>query len=181
MHRHVNIAGCSPPLRRFRGSGVLLYIRFVLYHLFFAALGVFMLDLSSYPIFRLAPDTLGSTACVPTGDFKTFIRDVGGRYGVPVWAVRVAFTIALGSITHFGITLIWHAFAMFSIASGIYTPEEFPTFTKWPVLATSLNELWSKRWHQLMRVSQTSRNGLPARVAVGSTTRLPSLTRRTST
>ena len=153
MHRHVNIAGFSPPLRRDRGSGLMLYIRAVLYHLFFAFVSVVMLDLSSYPIFRIAPTTLGSTACVPTGDFAEFTHDVGARYGVPTWMVRLGFTITLGSMTHFGITLIWHAFAMFSIASGIYTPEEFPALTRWPVLATSLNELWSKRWHQLMRVS----------------------------
>jgi hypothetical protein len=129
------------------------YLRAVLYHLFFTVLGFFIMDLSSYPIYRLAPTTLGSTACVPAGDFSAFTHAVSARYGVPAWAVRFALTACLGSFTHFGITMIWHAFAMISIASGIWTPEEFPTFTNSPVFATSLNELWSKRWHQLMRVS----------------------------
>lgn len=89
--------------------------------------------MASYLPFYLSPDhaTLG----------------MGTIRGQPLWG------IGLGMAMFNGTAAIWHLYALLSIASGLYTSEEWPRLFHKPYLATSLSELWGKRYHQLLRVS----------------------------
>lgn len=59
---------------------------------------------------------------------------------------------------YLSISIIHDTVSSLGIASGIWLPEEWPEIMDRPYLASSLNELWGKRWHQALRVSDTPPN-----------------------
>jgi hypothetical protein len=148
--RPINIVGLSPPLRRLPGSGAWPWVAAV-YHLFWAGIGAFMLDLAGYLPWRLAPDTFGSTDYVG-GDFPAWLNELSATHGVPVLVLRVVLSAGLAAEVHFSMTMIYHLLAAVGIASGVFVPEEWPDVFRWPIAATSLSELWGARWHQQNRV-----------------------------
>ena len=148
-HKLIGIAPFSPPYKvdnrpypRLRALG---------YHFFWMMIGFFMFDLSTYFPFRLSPKTFGSTDYIG-GDLSLWCRDLSKRFGVPVLVVRAFMTASLAGTAHFGMSSLYHMFALIGIGSGYHSPEEWPVSFRWPILSTSLCELWGKRWHQFMTV-----------------------------
>ena len=156
--RQVNIVGLSPPLRVYPSSSRRTLssarTRAALHHLSWAVLGFVLIDLSSYIPFRLAPDTFGSSEYVG-GDYDAWVSELStmGPFEVPVRVIRAGLAAAYGAQNHFGMTAPHHLLAFLGIVSGVWIPEEWPDLADWPLKATSLNELWGRRWHQLLRVS----------------------------
>ena len=148
----LNIVGLAPPLRRLPGCGIGLWTRSVMYHLLWAVISTFMVDLGGYLPWRLEPHTFGSTNYIG-GDFPAWLRQLSATYGVPIFALRVLFSAGLVAEVQFSVMMIYHTLAAAGIASGVYIPEEWPDMFRWPVAAMSVTELWGRRWHQQNRVS----------------------------
>ena len=148
--RHINMPP-NPPIRAGRS-----YLRAVLYHLAFAYIHLLFIDISTYPAYRLAPDSFGSPHLVG-GDFGRWCTDLASSTGIPrpmiwsLWALNIAMTV------YQGMASVSHTTALVAIASGVYLDEEWPKVLRKPWLSTSLNELWSKRYHQTLRVSYPPR------------------------
>lgn len=101
---------------------------------------------------RLAPITFGSTEFIG-GDYNQWCRDLGAEYGIPTILVRIFFTGCFAALPHYGVKGFWHTVGFLGTVSGLYLPEEFPQVTDWPILATSLNDLWGRRWHKMNQAS----------------------------
>ena len=61
---------------------------------------------------------------------------------------------------YLGTNSIWHALALLLIGSGLYTDQDFPELFNKPFLATTMTDLWGRRYHQLLRVSLVYENYL---------------------
>ncbi|RSH85604.1 hypothetical protein EHS25_003743 [Saitozyma podzolica] len=145
-YRHINLASSSPlqpSLRTYRQS--------LLYHLRCAVFHLLLIDLFSYPFFRVAPNTIGSPFHVG-GEYYPIRADIAGALGVPELVVQIGATACLGLVTYHGIGSMWHISAILGIGSGVWVDEEWVELMDRPWMATSLSELWGKRYHQLMRV-----------------------------
>ncbi|ORY31802.1 hypothetical protein BCR39DRAFT_525445 [Naematelia encephala] len=146
--RHLGLVPGHPfptrPPRRFHT------VRAVIEHLssFFSYLLIF--ELGTYIAFRLAPDTIGSPNLVG-GDFAAWCRHLAIGWGVPVWSVWAFWTATLLVLTSSSTPSVYHLLAAVSIALGLYSPEEWPPMIKSPWKSTSINELWGKRHHQLLK------------------------------
>lgn len=156
MYRNVNVVGYSPPLELDTRSYP--YLRALAQHLYDFLVGLILFDGASYPLLVLAPKSFGALGMVG-GNYELWCRDLAVTWGVPLLAVRIYWTITLAIMCHCGTTICWNVLAIWGIASGVYIPEEWPTLTRKPILSTSLNQFWSYRWHQTMRVSP--RSGMP--------------------
>ncbi|ORX35112.1 hypothetical protein BD324DRAFT_652826 [Kockovaella imperatae] len=146
--RHVNIAPFSGPLKRFPGRYVPL--RRALTHWLFFILNTMVFDLASYPAFLLAPKSFGSPNGVG-GDYHQWCETLSKQWGVPAFAVNMFWTLCLFVQETAGFVVVWDAIAFLGIATGVYIPEEWPRLTVNIFRATSLNDLWGKRWHQTNR------------------------------
>jgi hypothetical protein len=51
---------------------------------------------------------------------------------------------------------MWHISAILGIGSGVWVDEEWVELMDRPWKATSLSELWGKRYHQVSDASDTS-------------------------
>ena len=154
-HRLINVKGFGPPLRRiYAGSGLPPYIRAVARHLALFLLGMFLYDLISYPMYRLAPDTFGSVHQIG-GDVHAWYAELSAASGAPVVLVRMVLSMMFLALSHFGWVMQVNLLAVVCLCSGLYIPEEWPDFSDWPILASSVNEFWGKRWHMYMRVGLT--------------------------
>lgn len=124
----------------------------MLYHYSWFLIALFFTDLGCYLPWRLAPNTFGSLDYIG-GDYHAWVKHLAKESGVPELGVKLVLTIALSFCTHFGMTILFHGLALMGIGLGLHLPEEWPDITDKPILSTSLNDLWGKRWHQQMRVS----------------------------
>jgi hypothetical protein len=75
---------------------------------------------------------------------------------VPELVVQIGATACLGLVTYHGIGSMWHISAILGIGSGVWVDEEWVELMDRPWMATSLSELWGKRYHQ---VSHEGREG----------------------
>jgi hypothetical protein len=145
-YRHINMPP-NPPLRAStRGC-----FRSVLYHFSWMFFHLLCLDLSTYPAFRLAPNTFGSAFHVG-GDFSQWCTDLAASSGIPRPFVWDFWMLILAMNTYQGMACIWHVVALVGVGSGAYLDEEWPKMMDKPWLSTSLNELWGRRYHQTLRV-----------------------------
>ena len=124
----------------------------MLHHLGYMYLHLLGIDLCTYPAHRIAPDTFGSPLPV-RGDFHAWCAELANAWGVLTVLVRYFWTITLAMITYQGMCCVFHMSAVVGIGSGLYIDEEYPKFADKPWMSTSLNEFWSKRWQQAVRVS----------------------------
>jgi len=125
----------------------------VLSHLGWAYFHLLMMDLSTFPAFRIAPHTFGSPEQVG-GNFGEWCGDLALRTGMPRLWIRMFWTLDLAMITYQGMACIWQMVAFVGVASGIYADEEWSSIMSKPWLSTSLNEFWSIRYHQTLKVSR---------------------------
>jgi len=147
--RHVGIAPSAPLSLK---QSTWPYTRAVLAHALQALFGIILLDLATYPTFRLAPKTFGSAHCIG-GDFDAWCLALAHDKGVPVWTVRVFFTVCLAATVHAGMTFMLNAVATICVGLGVHIPEEWPGIDGWAVASSSVNDFWGHRWHQFLRVS----------------------------
>lgn len=149
--RFVNIDPFWPPLQSSKSR--FPWVSAMAYHTVWLWIAVFLTDLGCYLPWRFAPDTFGSLDYIG-GDYHAWVSDLSSRSGVPSLGIKVVLTIGVALCTHFGMTVLFHGMALMGIGLGLHLPEEWPDITQKPMLSTSLNELWSKRWHQQMRASR---------------------------
>jgi len=105
-------------------------------------------DLVTFPLYYLAPDGIGS----PTGeggDLFQFCSDIQAKYGVPAIVARFFFSATLGLGLCTGLEIVHHALALMGIGSGVYISEEWPKILNRPWTASSVSELWGKKYHQV--------------------------------
>lgn len=150
-YRHVGLIGYKSHDQSNRQT----YFEALGHHLFYTLVHLVGIDILTFPLFRLAPRTLGSPYLVG-GDYHGLCLQLSRAYGPPVWAVKVFWTIVLGSINYHGLAVVWHILALAGIALGIWQPRQYPKFMDKPWLSASLNEFWGRRYHQAMRVSAKS-------------------------
>nr|XP_031858051.1 uncharacterized protein CI109_006585 [Kwoniella shandongensis]KAA5525123.1 hypothetical protein CI109_006585 [Kwoniella shandongensis] len=130
----------SPPLPR----SSRIYLSFLHYHFFYLLYHVIASDILTYPSLRLMVD-------YPSASYTAFRLAVAHQYDVPKIGVDALIAISQGVATYHGLCLAWHLFALLGIGSGLWIGEEWPKISNKPHLATSLNEFWGRRWHQLLR------------------------------
>ena len=65
---------------------------------------------------------------------------------------RIWLFLLAGLNTYHSTLVWWHLAACVTIASGMYTAEDFPRLYDYFWLADSMREFWGRRWHQLLRV-----------------------------
>jgi hypothetical protein len=112
-------------------------------------------DIFSYPVLYFAPRTFGSPWLIG-GDYQSWVRDLSVQWRVPVWAVKLFWTVCVGFSNHVGFVAFWYLVAVLGVGSGIYLPEEWPRIDRHPIVADSLNDFWGVRYHTLHRVSLPS-------------------------
>jgi len=66
-----------------------------------------------------------------------------------IWGVSYFLKASAGEIA------AGHLFALVGIASGLWTAQEWGVVLDKPWAATSVNDFWGRRWHNLMTVSFT--------------------------
>lgn len=106
-----------------------------------------LLDIILYPAYFLDPTGVGSPYPAGGGDLRAFC----GRYGSFEWIVWGWMIFAAGAGLCVATMGTYHLCAMVGVGSGIWIDEEFPRFMDQPWRADSLNDLWGRRYHQLLR------------------------------
>ncbi len=145
-HSTLNICPDTVPPHRLTWS---LYFRGIAYHLSRLIFGYLISDLATYPLWRVAPNTFGSPPMQPR-DFHACVRpsahsmaDRAGRGGV------------LDMVPHRNHGLVY-GYVAAPVGLGLRRirvgqPEEFPKVMHGPLLSTSFNEFWGRKYHQVCR------------------------------
>ncbi|KAF9524844.1 membrane bound O-acyl transferase family-domain-containing protein [Crepidotus variabilis] len=117
------------------------------------------MDCCHYAVQWFAPHTLGS----PTGGsvFDASLP-LPMRYGR-----AVLITFVSGFTVYFAINALYHMFAIIGITVFRQSPMQWPPVSDKPYLSTSLNEFWTKRWHQLFRDCFIGFGGKPLMLVIG--------------
>lgn len=106
-----------------------------------------------HAVHAYAHDTLGNPH---GGSLEAFAQDIAQNYPWPhvplvvqrtVWELSAVGVAGIG--IYQGMTYLYHTFAALAIGLFGWQPEEWPPFYDKPWMATSLYELWGKRWHQV--------------------------------
>lgn len=141
----LNIRPHTAPPHRFTWS---LYFRGIAYHLSRLVLSYLITDLATYPLWRLAPHTFGSPP-MQQRDFHAWCAALSAQYGGPSWAWWVFWTWCLVIVTGSIVAMLPHLSALVFITIGFASPKEFPMVMHGPLLSSSFNEFWGKRYHQV--------------------------------
>ncbi|KAF9510284.1 hypothetical protein BS47DRAFT_92382 [Hydnum rufescens UP504] len=85
--------------------------------------------------------------------FKTTLNEPVSR-ALPVWD-QILCGFAIGTFLSCGMAMIYDLLSIFFVASGLTSPSSWPPFFEEPLLAISLQDFWSNRWHHMFRRSFT--------------------------
>lgn len=146
----------EPPLKRGRG-----YLSSLWHNFYLGFVYLLLFDGFHIIVARLAPDTFGG--CYMThADFVPWVQDLGKQAGLP-WAWPIIWTaFAWGYMIDnvAGMAMPYHFMAVIFIGIGYNIGEEWPDMHDGWWKATSLNEFWGTRYHQVRRlVSYKMQNG----------------------
>lgn len=114
------------------------YLQAVARHFGAAAIHSLMVDLNTFPLYHLGVDSHHPVL------------------GLQTWLGSVYWPLMIGFNMYQGTAVILEATAGVFVLLGLYTGEEWIKFFHNPFVSSSLNEIWGKRYHSLMRVSRNN-------------------------
>lgn len=148
-HRRLGISP-NPPVKHGRSylpAFALQLVRFIFC--------ITIFDIITYPIVYFAPTTYGSIHLRDHPSFVGWVKDLSREYRMPWWMIWTMFAWSYGLGNVFGIEMGAHVTALVMIGIGYDLEAEWPRVSDWWIYkASSLNEFWGKRYHQVCIASK---------------------------
>lgn len=82
-------------------------------------------------------------------DFAKFCEILRNKYGYPAWLFRAWFMVCFAGTIVCGMQAAWEEMRGLAVGSGVWIEEEWPDLMRRPYLATSMVDLWGRRYHQV--------------------------------
>jgi hypothetical protein len=107
-----------------------------------------IIDICSYPLYHFDPHNLGNPFAT-SADWDKGIQTISATSGLPGWIIVPALSVSNAVEVYVGLLLVWRGVAVAALASGLWTPEEWPEIMDRPYVSSSMNEFWGRRYHQV--------------------------------